>query len=34
MNPDLTKGNWKQFKGNAKEQCGTLTDDELDQIEG
>lgn len=31
---DRVKGNWKQFKGEIKEQWGRLTDDELDQIEG
>jgi uncharacterized protein YjbJ (UPF0337 family) len=31
---DRVKGNWKQFKGEIKEQWGKLTDDELDQIEG
>ena len=34
MNEDTIKGNWKQFKGKAKEQWGKLTDDELDQVEG
>lgn len=28
------EGNWKQFKGNAKEQWGKLTDDQLDVIAG
>lgn len=31
---DRVQGNWKQFKGEVKEQWGKLTDDELDQIEG
>jgi len=31
---DRVRGNWKQFKGEVKEQWGKLTDDELDQIEG
>jgi uncharacterized protein YjbJ (UPF0337 family) len=34
MNWDMIKGNWKQFRGRAKEQWGKLTDDELDQVEG
>ena len=34
MNEDTIKGNWKQFKGNLKEQWGKLTDDELDVIAG
>lgn len=28
------EGNWKQFKGNVKEQWGRLTDDQLDVIAG
>lgn len=31
---DRVRGNWKQIKGEVKEQWGKLTDDELDQIEG
>jgi len=31
---DRVQGNWKQFKGEVKEQWGKLTDDELDQIGG
>ena len=27
-------GNWKQFKGKAKEQWGKLTDDDMTVIEG
>ena len=27
-------GNWKQFKGKLKEAWGSLTDDELDRLEG
>ena len=27
------EGNWKQFKGAAKEKWGKLTDDDLDVIE-
>ncbi len=34
MDWDRIEGNWKQFKGKAKEQWGNLTDDELDQVAG
>ena len=34
MNWDVIAGNWKQFKGNVKEQWGKLTDDNLDAIAG
>lgn len=34
MNWDTIQGNWKQYKGKAREKWGQLTDDELDQIEG
>ena len=34
MNWDIAKGNWKQFRGNVKEQWGKLTDDHLDVIDG
>jgi uncharacterized protein YjbJ (UPF0337 family) len=34
MNWDRIEGNWKQFKGQAKEQWGKLTDDDLDVIAG
>ena len=34
MNWDTVKGQWKQFRGNVKEQWGKLTDDDLDRIEG
>jgi len=34
MNWDQIEGNWKQFKGSAREQWGKLTDDDLDVIEG
>ena len=34
MNWDQIEGNWKQFKGKAREKWGELTDDELDQIGG
>ena len=34
MNKDEVSGNWKQFKGKVKEQCGKLTDDDMKVIEG
>lgn len=34
MNWDIVEGNWKQFKGNVKQQWGKLTDDHLDVIAG
>jgi uncharacterized protein YjbJ (UPF0337 family) len=34
MNLDRIEGNWKQFKGKAKQQWGKLTDDQLDVIAG
>ena len=34
MNWDRIEGNWKQFKGKAKEQWGKLTDDDLDVVAG
>jgi len=34
MNKHQVEGNWKQIKGQVKEQWGKLTDDDLDQIEG
>lgn len=34
MNWDIVQGNWKQFKGHAKEQWGKITDDDWDVIEG
>jgi uncharacterized protein YjbJ (UPF0337 family) len=34
MNWDRVEGNWKQFKGQVKEQWGKLTDDDFDQIAG
>ncbi len=34
MNWDRVEGNWKQFKGQVKQQWGKLTDDELDRIAG
>ena len=34
MNRDVLQGNWKQLRGRAKEMWGSLTDDDLDQIDG
>jgi len=34
MNWDQIEGKWKQFKGQAKEKWGKLTDDELDVAAG
>jgi uncharacterized protein YjbJ (UPF0337 family) len=34
MNWDQIKGNWTQFKGQAKQQWGELTDDDLKKAEG
>jgi uncharacterized protein YjbJ (UPF0337 family) len=34
MNWDRIEGNWKQFKGQIKEQWGRFTDDELDVVAG
>jgi uncharacterized protein YjbJ (UPF0337 family) len=34
MNWDRIEGNWKQFKGKARQQWGHLTDDDLDVVEG
>ena len=34
MNWDRIEGNWKTFKGQAKQQWGKLTDDDLSLIEG
>ncbi|MCS5597884.1 MAG: CsbD family protein [Alphaproteobacteria bacterium] len=34
MNKDILKGNWKQFKGEAKKKWGKLTNDDLDQLDG
>jgi uncharacterized protein YjbJ (UPF0337 family) len=34
MNWDYIEGNWKQFKGNVKQQWTKLTDDQLDAIAG
>ena len=34
MNWDQIKGNWKQFTGQAKQQWGKLTDDDLTTVDG
>lgn len=34
MNWDQIEGNWKQFKGHAKEKWGKLTDDDWDKAAG
>ncbi len=34
MNWDQIKGKWKQFQGQAKQQWGKLTDDDLTRAEG
>ncbi|MGI9038802.1 MAG: CsbD family protein [Gemmatimonadota bacterium] len=34
MNWDKIEGNWKQFRGRAKEEWGELTNDDLDVVEG
>jgi uncharacterized protein YjbJ (UPF0337 family) len=34
MDWNRVEGNWKQLKGNIKEQWGKLTDDDLDVING
>ena len=34
MNWDMIAGQWKQFKGNAKETWGNLSNDDLDVAEG
>ena len=34
MDWNRIEGNWKQFKGSAKEKWGKLTDDDLSLIEG
>ncbi len=34
MNREQLAGQWKEFKGKAKERWGRLTDDELDQVAG
>jgi len=34
MNWDRVEGNWKQFKGQAQQKWGNLTNDDLDVVEG
>ena len=34
MNWDQIKGNWKQFSGQAKQQWGKLTDDDITRMHG
>jgi uncharacterized protein YjbJ (UPF0337 family) len=34
MNKDVLKGKWKQLIGDAKQQWGKLTDDDLTRVEG
>jgi uncharacterized protein YjbJ (UPF0337 family) len=34
MNWDQVAGKWKQYKGQAKEKWGKMTDDDLDVIDG
>jgi len=34
MNWDKVEGNWKQFKGKAREQWGKLTDSDWEKIAG
>ncbi|TWI54502.1 CsbD family protein [Halalkalibacter nanhaiisediminis] len=34
MNNDELKGKWNQFKGDAKQKWGKLTDDDLTEVEG
>ena len=34
MDWNRIEGNWKQFKGKAKEKWGRLTDDDLDVVNG
>ena len=34
MDWNRVEGNWKQFKGSAKEKWGKLTDNDLDVIAG
>lgn len=34
MNWDRIEGNWKQFKGKAKQKWGKLTEDDIDKIDG
>jgi len=34
MTWDTIEGNWKQFRGKARQQWAKLTDDDLDRIDG
>ena len=34
MNWDRVEGNWKEFKGKARQKWSDLTDDDLDKIQG
>jgi uncharacterized protein YjbJ (UPF0337 family) len=34
MNWDRIKGNWREWKGKAKQEWGKLTDDDLDVVDG
>ena len=34
MNWDQVRGKWRQYKGEAKERWGQLTDDDLEAIDG
>lgn len=34
MNEDILEGMWKQFRGEVKQLWGSLTDDDLDVIDG
>jgi len=34
MNWDRIKGNWREWKGKAKQEWGKLTEDDLDVIDG
>ena len=34
MDWNRVEGNWKQFKGNVKEQWGKLTDDDIAEAKG
>ena len=34
MNKDQAQGKWKQLKGQAQQEWGKLTNDDLDRMEG
>ena len=34
MNWDRIEGNWKQFKGKARQKWAELTDDDIDKLRG